>query len=87
MRTKCRGYHPPIDMGLAVLAAVRKPSQIFTQEQIAQACNCHRGRISQIEKAALRKIRSRLRWGSLKNLLNNDELTNDFRSGRRLTAG
>jgi hypothetical protein len=35
----------------------------------------------------LRKIRSRLRWGSCKNLINEDDLPNDFHGGRRIAAG
>ena len=78
---------PPIDLGLAVLAVLQQPGEILTQEQISLACDCHRGRISQIEKSALRKIRSRLRWGSCKNLINEDDLPNDFHGGRRIAAG
>jgi transcriptional regulator len=72
---------PPIDLGLAVLSTLRTPSQVFTQEQIADICECHRGRISQIEKKALLKIRHRLRWGHLKNILKHDDLSTDLRSG------
>jgi len=68
------GAKHSIDLGLAVLCALQKYNERFTHVQIGAACECHPGRISQIEKQALRKIRQRLRWGYLKNHLDKQEI-------------
>lgn len=57
-----------IDAGLFLLGRITAPGQCRTQEEIAFVCGCHRGRISQIERAALRKLRNRLEFGSLRDL-------------------
>lgn len=49
-----------IDVGLAVLSQVNRSGQQMTLEDIAEVCGCHRSRIEQIEKQALRKLRGRL---------------------------
>lgn len=49
-----------IDLGLAIIAALRHPGECLTQQDIAAWCGCTRQRIEQIEKQALRKIRRRL---------------------------
>jgi len=46
-----------IDAGLYVLSLVARPGQSFSHTDISIACGCHRGYISLIEKAALRKLR------------------------------
>jgi Sigma-70, region 4 len=49
-----------IDLGLALLSVLTKPGATLTQEDIAAWCDCHRGRIWQIERDALRKLRRKL---------------------------
>jgi DNA-directed RNA polymerase sigma subunit (sigma70/sigma32) len=65
---------PPIDEGLRKLMEIATPNKIYTQEEIAKICKCHRGRISQIEKAALKKLRNRLMFGELKTVLTKKDL-------------
>jgi hypothetical protein len=50
-----------IDAGLHVLAQVTPPGHCWTQAEIAFACGCHPGRIGQIERGAIRKLRKRLK--------------------------
>jgi len=49
-----------IDAGLYLLSMMAEPGQQFTHTDISIACGCHRGYISLIEKAALRKLRRKL---------------------------
>lgn len=49
-----------VDLGLAVLCAVRDPGETFTFDQIAEACGCTNGNILLIQQRALRKLRNRL---------------------------
>lgn len=51
-----------IDLGLAILDAVRVPGHRYTQEEIAAFCGCTRSMIFAIEQRALRKLRNRLRF-------------------------
>lgn len=44
------------DLGLAVLCAIRRPNQTFTQVQIAAACNVSQGAIYLIEKKTFKKV-------------------------------
>ena len=48
-----------IDEGLAWLTKHNVPRQPLTLEQIAEACQCSKNRIAQIEHLALRKLRAR----------------------------
>lgn len=50
-----------INLGLDVLAALSKPGQRWTHDQINQACGMSHGWCYVIEQAALKKIRARLR--------------------------
>ncbi|MFZ4777771.1 MAG: sigma factor-like helix-turn-helix DNA-binding protein [Terrimicrobiaceae bacterium] len=49
-----------IDLGLAVLGVVNVERKPLTFEEIAEVCGCHRSRIEQIEKQAMRKLRGLL---------------------------
>ena len=49
-----------IDEALAQLMQTRKPGQTFSQDEIAQACGCHRRNIQFIEKRAIYKFTRRL---------------------------
>ena len=49
-----------IDLGLALLAHVRKPGETLTAHDIAAWCGCSRAAIQAIESRALRKVRRRL---------------------------
>lgn len=49
-----------IDLGLAVAAAVRRPGQCFTVEDLADICACSPQRISQLQARALRNLRRAL---------------------------
>ncbi len=49
-----------IDAGLLVLRQIAQPGQTFSHTEISIACGCHRGYISLMEKAALRKLRRML---------------------------
>jgi DNA-directed RNA polymerase sigma subunit (sigma70/sigma32) len=49
-----------VDIGLAVLSAIRKPHETFSCEQIAGVCGCSKQFINQIERRALAKLRRRL---------------------------
>ncbi len=49
-----------VDLGLALLACLRKPGQILTSHDIAAWCGCSHAAIQTIEKKALRKVRQRL---------------------------
>ena len=49
-----------IDLGLAILACVRKPDEHLTSEDIAAWCGCTRSAIQSIERRALAKVRQRL---------------------------
>lgn len=60
MRTGWGMTRRDIDLGLAVLGVVNSDRQPLTLAEIAEVCGCHRSRIEQIEKAALRKLRGRL---------------------------
>lgn len=50
-----------IDAGLICLKAAQRPGQKFTHQDIAFVCGCSRTFIFLVEKAALRKIREKLR--------------------------
>jgi hypothetical protein len=50
-----------IDLGLEVLAAVRRPQERFTADDIGEVCGCSGALIQQIERRALQRIRERLR--------------------------
>jgi hypothetical protein len=62
-----------IDLGLAVLAAIRAPHETISCRAIAAACDCSWQNIHQIERKAMRRCRERLRreWG-----LSYDQLIN-----------
>lgn len=49
------------DMALDVLNTVRLPGEQISHRQIASICGCSRTLVHQIEKRALRKIRTRIR--------------------------
>ena len=49
-----------IDLGLALLAHLRKPGETLTAHDIAAWCGCSRAAIQAIEGRALRKVRQRL---------------------------
>jgi hypothetical protein len=49
-----------IDEALLRLIKTRKPGQTFSQDEIAQACGCHRRNIQFIEKRAIYKFTRRL---------------------------
>ena len=49
-----------IDLGLSLLACLRKPGETLTSHDIAAWCGCSRGAIQRIEECALRKVRRRL---------------------------
>ena len=49
-----------IDLGLALLAHLRKPGETLTAHDIAAWCGCSRAAIQAIELRALRKLRQRL---------------------------
>ena len=49
-----------IDLGLALLAHLRKPGETLTAHDIAAWCGCSRAAIQAIEGRALRKVRLRL---------------------------
>ena len=49
-----------IDLGLALLAHLRKPGEILTAHDIAAWCGCSRTAIQSIEMRALCKVRRRL---------------------------
>ena len=49
-----------IDLGLSLLACLRKPGQSLTSHDIAAWCGCSRAAIQAIEERALRKVRRRL---------------------------
>jgi len=51
-----------------------KPDQTHTQTEIAEVCRCHRGRIAQIERDALKKLRNKLLWGSLKDTISSKDI-------------
>ena len=55
-----RGKGEEIDLGLAILACLRKPGETLTDIDIAAWCNCSRTAIWNIEQRALRKLRQRL---------------------------
>lgn len=57
MRTGWGVTKGEIDLGLAVLGVVNVERRPLTFEEIAEVCGCHRSRIEQIEKQALRKLR------------------------------
>ena len=52
-----------IDLGLALLQTKLRPGVALTQEDIAAWCDCNPGRIGQIERAALAKIKRILSSG------------------------
>lgn len=60
MRTGWGKTNRGIDLGLAVLSSVNRCGQRLTLAEIADVCGCHRSRIEQLEKRALRKLRGRL---------------------------
>ena len=45
-----------IDLGMAVIAAVRKPGESMTAAEIAAVCGCSKQAIEQEEKAAIEKL-------------------------------
>lgn len=47
-----------IDIGLAVLCAVTPPGVTLSQGEIADVCGCTRNRIYEIERDAVRKLKS-----------------------------
>lgn len=47
-----------IDIGLAVLCAITPRDHNWSLEDIAEICECTRNRIWEIERSALRKLRS-----------------------------
>ncbi len=49
-----------IDLGLSLLACLRKPGETLTAHDIAAWCGCSRAAIQTIEQRALRKVRQRL---------------------------
>jgi len=49
-----------IDAGLDVLGQIGEPGQTFSCGYIGRVCGCHRGYISMIQRAALRKLRRAL---------------------------
>ena len=49
-----------IDLGLALLGIANQDREALSYEEIAAWCGCHRSRIEQIEKGALRKLRGYL---------------------------
>jgi transcriptional regulator len=49
-----------IDLGLAVLAALRPAHVTLTQEDIAEVCGCTKGAIWFLEKRAMQKLRRRV---------------------------
>ena len=49
-----------IDLGLSLLACLRKPGETLTTHDIAAWCGCSRTAIQRIEERALRKVRQRL---------------------------
>ena len=49
-----------IDLGLSLLACLRKPGETLTSHDIAAWCGCSRAAIQAIEERALRKVRTRL---------------------------
>jgi len=51
-----------IDLGLAVLSAIRQPGEHFTYDVMAAACGCARSAIYQIERNAMRKLANRLQF-------------------------
>jgi DNA-directed RNA polymerase sigma subunit (sigma70/sigma32) len=61
MKTGWWKINPEIDLGLAVLSVVNQDRVPLSFTEIAEVCGCHRSRIEQLEKQALRKIRARLR--------------------------
>jgi hypothetical protein len=50
-----------IDAGLYLLTQVTPKGHCWTQAEIAFVCGCHPGRIGQIERAAIQKLRKRVR--------------------------
>ena len=51
-----------IDLGLAVLSAIRQPGERYSRYVIAAACDCCPQLISEIERQALKKLANRLRF-------------------------
>ena len=62
MRTGWGARNEEIDLGLAVLSVVNREGRQLSFAEIADVCGCHRSRIEQLEKQALRKLRGKL-WG------------------------
>lgn len=58
-----------IDLGLALLSTYLEPGVGLTQQDIAAWCDCNPGRIGQIERSALAKLRKRLLSESNENKL------------------
>jgi DNA-directed RNA polymerase specialized sigma subunit len=46
-----------IDLGLAIIAAVRRPGESLTLRDMAEICGCSKSAIWLIERAALKKLR------------------------------
>lgn len=57
LRTGWGATKRDIDLGLAVLGVVNVERRPLSFAEIAEVCGCHRSRIEQIEKQALRKLR------------------------------
>lgn len=55
-----RAANTQIDLGLSLLACLRKPGETLTAHDIAAWCGCSRSAIQAIEVRALRKLRVRL---------------------------
>ena len=51
----------PLDLMLAILQINLKPGEVLTRQQIADFCGVTAERIGKIEKAALLKLKRRLR--------------------------
>jgi pantothenate kinase-related protein Tda10 len=52
-----------VDLGLALLAALRKPGRTLTSYDIAAWCGCTNEGIRRIEMKALKKLANRLQFG------------------------
>lgn len=60
MKTGWGVQNKDIDLGLAILGIANPDRELLSYEEIAAWCGCHRSRIEQIEKGALRKLRWKL---------------------------
>lgn len=60
----CRAKSDRIDLGLAIMCAVREAGAEFTQQEIALFCGCTRAMIGFIEQRAMAKVENSLRTGA-----------------------